>query len=147
MKDGYKFIISHSQSFFFILGVLFVFYLLFDIITILKKYSDDAEGAEKIKKNQINSFHNIDSSMKELEMQIGTAKLFMFKTKADFRSKSQLHLARINNTLNSINTVYDRNLSTYHKANRKLYHIASKTTIYSQSEIKRLIDQYQNIKF
>lgn len=147
LKEGYKFIVNHSQSFFLILGVLFIFYFLFDIISYFKKYSDEAETVEGIHENQITSFTKIETTCKELESQVNTVEKLMFQTKTNFKSKTERHLTRINNTLNTMNTVYDRNLSTYYQTNKKLYHIASKTTVYSKQEIKTLIDQYQNIEF
>ena len=145
LKSASKFINSHSDAFFFVLGGFFFLYFIFDVINHFHKNSINAQITKDIKNNQKETFDSIDLEFKKLDSQIRETQDSIKDDKNKFENKSLLHSTRICNTLNSINLVYDHNLAIYHETNKKLYHIASKTTIYSQNEIKPLLDKYQNI--
>ncbi len=146
LKNRTKFLITHPNDTFSILLALFLIYICFDVIHYFYKKTMAIHTTQEIKDTQKDGFYNLNEQCLEIETQIRNTKDSIKDNKYELQTQSLLHCGQIKDTLNSINLVYDHSLTSYHDTNKKLYHIASQTSLCLQKEIQPLIEQYQSIK-
>ncbi|MCY1713382.1 hypothetical protein [Caproiciproducens galactitolivorans] len=137
-----------NVSFTFLLLLLLCFvFLAPDIYHSLQQDMEDIKTARQIKEEQKSGLKDLNQRCSEIESQLVSVQISIKDNKCDLREKCISHSISIRDQLAKLSNIQDNYLSHYHNGTKQLYHIASKTILYSQREIQSLIDQYQNIKF
>lgn len=130
-----------------ILLLLIILFLAPDIYLNLQQDTEDIKTAKQIKEDQKSGLKELDQECSEIESHLVSMQISIKDNKYDLHEKCLSHSNSIHDQLTQLSNIHDNYLSCYHNGTKQLYHIASKTDLYSYKGIQSLINQYQNIKF